>query len=174
MPAVVGVAAVIGIATADASNTRTVVRSVNSHVGRIIVVGSNRHTLYGFTRDHRGKSACYGRCTKVWVPLWAKGKVVAAAHSQVNGRKLGRIRRRNGSYQVTYYSQPLYLYTGDKRPGQTNGHYLYQFGGSWYAIDVNGTQAPPPCYSRRQGGRSGLRTGPASAGRPGGTLPCSP
>ena len=166
LPAIVGLAAVIGIATADASTTKTVVGSHGSAEGRIIVAGSNHHTLYAFTSDSRTKSRCYGRCSKVWVPLWAKGKIVAAAHSHVNGSKLGKIRRKNGAYQVTYYDQPLYTYTKDHKPGQTNGHYQLQFGGTWYAIDYNGTQAPPPCYAprRKPSGavRAGPRTGPSS------------
>ena len=146
LPAVACLAAVIGIATADASTTKTAVDSANSQVGRIIVAAKNRHTLYAFTSDSRTKSRCYGHCSKVWVPLWAKGKIVAASGSHLNAHKLGKIRRKNGSKQVTYYGQPLYLYTGEHKPVQLKGHEKYQFGGSWYAVDVNGSAAPPRGY----------------------------
>jgi predicted lipoprotein with Yx(FWY)xxD motif len=131
---------------ASATTSRTAVGSRSTNLGQIIVAGSNQHTLYGFTKDGRDKSACYGRCTKRWIPLWAKGRIVAVRGSHVNGKKLGKFRRRSGSWQVTYYGQPLYRYTGDTKPGQTKGHYKYQFGGSWYAIDDNGSPAPPPDY----------------------------
>jgi predicted lipoprotein with Yx(FWY)xxD motif len=136
----------VGLTTASATTSRTAVGSQNSKLGRIIVAGSNHHTLYGFTRDTKNKSVCYKTCIKTWIPLWAKGQVVAVRGSRLNRRKLGKFQRKSGSWQVTYYGQPLYLYKGDTKPGQTKGHYKYQFGGSWYAIDVNGSQAPPPGY----------------------------
>ena len=144
--ALICAAALIGITTASATTSKTSVASVNSRVGRIIVAGSNHHTLYGFTKDSKTKSACYGTCSKTWVPMWAKGTIVAASGSHLNAHKLGKIKRKSGSYQVTYYGQPLYTYTGDHKSGQINGHEKYQFGGSWYAIDVNGAAAPPPGY----------------------------
>ena len=163
--AVLGALALVAIGTADASTTRTVIKSSSAAgLGRIIVAGSNRHTLYGFSNDPRNKSTCYRRCSKVWIPLWAKGKIVAAKGSGVNGRKLGKIRRRNGSYQVTYYRQPLYLYTRDRKPGVANGHYQYQFGNSWYAIDINGSPAPPPCYGRRRPAPHPARTATTRGG----------
>ncbi|MFL5823070.1 MAG: hypothetical protein ACJ764_06480 [Solirubrobacteraceae bacterium] len=145
--ALICAAGLIGITTASATTTtKTAVGSLNTKLGRIIVAGSNHHTLYGFANDHNGKSACYNACSRTWVPLWAKGRLVAQAHSQVNARKLGKIRRKSGSYQVTYYGHPLYTYKGDTKPGQTKGHFKYQYGGGWYAIDINGSQAPPPSY----------------------------
>jgi predicted lipoprotein with Yx(FWY)xxD motif len=143
---VVCAAGLIGITTASATSSKTAVGSRKTNLGRIIVAASNDHTLYGFTKDSKDKSTCYTKCSKTWIPLWAKGQVVAVKGSKVNGRHLGKFRRKSGSWQVTYYGQPLYLYTGDKRAGQHKGHYKYMFGGSWYAIDVNGSQAPPPGY----------------------------
>ena len=145
--ALICAAALIGITTASASTSKTVVASVNSRVGKIIAAGINHHTLYAFSRDSKTKSACYGTCSKTWIPMWAKGKIEAASGSGVNGKKLGKIRRKSGSYQVTYYGQPLYTYTGDHKAKDINGHQKYQFKGSWYAIlAYGGTQAPPPGY----------------------------
>jgi predicted lipoprotein with Yx(FWY)xxD motif len=144
--ALVCAAGLIGLTTASATSSKTAVRSRITNLGRIIVADSNQHTLYGFGNDGKNKSKCYGKCSRTFVPLWAKGKIVAVKGSRVNAKKLGKFRRRSGSWQVTYYGQPLYLYTGDTRAGQHRAHYRYHFGGSWYAIDINGSPAPPPGY----------------------------
>ena len=112
-------------------------------MGQIIVAGSNQHTLYGFGNDSRNKSACYGRCSRTWIPLWAKGQIVAVKGSHVNGKKLGKFRRKSGSYQVTYYGQPLYTYKGDTKPGQIRCHKYLQ---GWHPILIIGSPAPPCGY----------------------------
>jgi predicted lipoprotein with Yx(FWY)xxD motif len=56
----------------------------------------------------------------------------------VNGRRLGTRRLSNGQHQVTYYGQPLYLYRGDRRPGQTNGEQRTTSRGAWFVIATNG------------------------------------
>jgi predicted lipoprotein with Yx(FWY)xxD motif len=146
-------AGLIGLTTASATSSKTAVGSRNTSLGRIIVAASNHHTLYGFTKDGKSKSACYRKCSRTWVPLWAKGRVVAVKGSHVNGKELGKFRRKSGSWQVTYYGQPLYLHKCETRAGQIEGHDQYQFGGTWYAIDYNGSQAPPCGYARD--GRAG-------------------
>ena len=146
LAAVVCAVALVGIATAEASTTKTVVAASNSLVGQIIVAGKNHHTLYGFTKDTPKKSGCYGRCSRTFVPLWAKGKIVAAAHSHINAKHLGKIRRKNGSYQVTYYGQPLYTYKAETKPHQLKSHLKQHFGGEWYAILAVGSPAPPQHY----------------------------
>ena len=44
-----------------------------------------------------------------------------------------------GSSQVTYAGHPLYWFSGDTKPGDTNGEGLDDFGGEWYAISPAGT-----------------------------------
>ena len=43
--------------------------------------------------------------------------------------QLGTSRRTDGSEQVTYAGHPLYRFTADTKPGQTNGEGLEEFGG---------------------------------------------
>ena len=101
--------------------------------------------LYGFSRDN-GKSTCYGRCEKTWLPLIAHGKLVAAPGSQVKQKELGTVRRKNGQLQVAYSHQPVYRYKLDTKPGDTNGSNKYQFGGSWELLGANGSTLPPAGY----------------------------
>ena len=47
--------------------------------------------------------------------------------------RLGVITRPNGVKQVTLNGYPLYLYAGDKAPGQDGGNGI---GGSWHVIKI--------------------------------------
>jgi len=67
--------------------------------------------------------------------------------------------RSDGSTQVTYAGHPLYTYTADASPGDTNGNGINEFGAVWYAVQPNGSQAPA---SASAGG--GSTTGGSSGG----------
>ncbi len=95
-----------------------------THLGKILVSGANGHTLYLFTQDGKNKSSCTGQCAQVWPPLLVTGK--PRAGNGVSAAKLGEIKRGAG-HQVTYAGHPLYLFTSDTAPGQTNGEGVAAF-----------------------------------------------
>jgi predicted lipoprotein with Yx(FWY)xxD motif len=97
-----------------------------------VLASSRGLTLYYYSEDkpHRGTSACTGVCATAWPPLAAP--VRAPAGARLPGR-LGVITRPNGVKQVTLNGYPLYLYTGDKAPGQAKGNGV---GGSWHVIKI--------------------------------------
>jgi predicted lipoprotein with Yx(FWY)xxD motif len=144
--AVAAVAAVPAVAIANtprkAPNKPVTVVSTG-HVQRgTVLVDSRGRTLYLFTKDH-GSSTCYGPCAVVWPPLLAKGTLVAKQGSAVKQNLLGKVRRRNGTFQVTYNHHPLYLYSGDKRRGDMRGQGLKKFGGKWYVVGKGGNALKP-------------------------------
>ncbi len=61
--------------------------------------------------------------------------------------------RSDGAKQVTYNGHPLYLFKGDKSPGDANGQGLNAFGGYWYALTPGGDQVSSQPSS--SGGGSG-------------------
>lgn len=128
-----------GGATADqqSGSTGSGVVSVddNSQLGQILV-DADGNTLYLFEKDKGGKSACYGACASVWPPYETKGKPKAEGDAQ--SAQLGTTERSDGSTQVTYAGFPLYLYVGDKSPGDTKGNDFEQFGAEWYALTPSG------------------------------------
>ncbi len=66
------------------------------------------------TDSHRGrsKSACNGTCAAVyWPPVLTSGRPVAGPG--VDRHALGTIVRSDGTHQVTYKGQPLYMFYGD-------------------------------------------------------------
>ena len=101
-------------------------------IGTVLVAGNNGMTLYTFAKDtaDSGKSACaVGGCLTKWPALTVANAALAVGGSGVTG-KLGTITRDdNGQIQVTYKGLPLYFFSGDKAPGDSNGVYT-----NWAAV----------------------------------------
>ena len=109
----------------------------NESLGNILVNSKGR-TVYMFTRDSGTMSECSGACAVNWPPLRATGKPTIG--SGANASLISTTSRSGGAKQVTYNGHPLYLFKGDKSPGDTNGQGLNAFGGSWYALSPAGDQ----------------------------------
>jgi predicted lipoprotein with Yx(FWY)xxD motif len=103
-----------------------------THLGRVLV-DRRGHTLYLFTRDTRGRSACTGSCTRVWPPVLVAARPLAGPG--VSAAKLGTLRRGNDALQVEYAGHPLYALTADTGPGQTSGQ---GFEGAWFVVSPAG------------------------------------
>ncbi len=104
----------------------------------MILTANNGFTLYQFSRDTRNKDNCFKNleCRSVWPAVTTKAKPVAA--KGVSARLLGTIKLPNGSLQVTYAGHPLYRYSGDIGPRQTDYIGVTASGGTWYAVDAKG------------------------------------
>jgi len=108
-------------------------RQVGSY-GRVLVDGSGL-PLYYFTRDKGTSSRCYGACAAAWPVTLAKGTPVA--RGGVKRGLLGRQRRSDGRFQVTYAGHALYTYVSDS-PGVALCHDVREFGGDWLLIRASG------------------------------------
>jgi predicted lipoprotein with Yx(FWY)xxD motif len=127
-----------GAPTAATTATRVSAATVgvrHTSLGRVIVNSKGR-TLYLFEKDTSRRSACSGQCAQFWPPLLTHGAPVA--HPGVKQSLLGKIRRADGSQQVTYAGHPLYRYIGDSKPGQTNGEGSQEFGAGWDVLSSSG------------------------------------
>ena len=117
----------------------------NESLGEILVDSRGR-TLYLFRRDSGTKSACAGACAIEWPPLRATGKPTVGSGAAASS--VATSARSDGKPQVTYNGHPLYLFSGDQKPGDTNGEGVNAFGGLWYALSSAGNQtvgsAPTP------------------------------
>ena len=112
--------------------------TVSAHASRYgtVLFDGRGFALYAFTKDPRGKSVCSGDCAKAWPPYLVHGRPAATAGAQA--KLLGITRRSDGTAQATYAGRPLYYYVGDRKPGQTNGQGLNQFGAKWYVLSPSG------------------------------------
>jgi predicted lipoprotein with Yx(FWY)xxD motif/plastocyanin len=136
--------------SADQASGNAVVKVAKTKLGATLVDARGR-TLYLLTADSRakGKSVCYAACAKAWPPLLTKG--TAKAGPGAKAALLGVASRTDGTKQVTYKGNRLYLFVKDTAAGKTTGQKLTGFGGpfctaslatkpcTWYAVSPKGT-----------------------------------
>jgi predicted lipoprotein with Yx(FWY)xxD motif len=121
--------------TTDPSLTLTV---QHSPAGPILATGGGA-TLYDFSPDSRGRSACLNDgCVFQWPPLLANGPVRVG--KGVDPALVGTLRRPGGATQLSYGGHPLYTYRMDVTPGVVMGQAIDQNGGLWYVLDRTGRQ----------------------------------
>ncbi len=107
-----------------------------SPVGKILVDKKGR-TVYVFMADKKGVSNCTGQCLVFWPAVVAPKKLPKSLPG-ITG-KLGVITRTdNGVRQLTVNGLPVYLFAGDKAPGQINGQGSNGGGALWWVVGPNG------------------------------------
>jgi predicted lipoprotein with Yx(FWY)xxD motif len=134
---VASTAASLALAGGDSTKRGTMVDVAKSGLGRILV-DSKGITLYDFVKDKGTTSACYGACAALWPPLLTQHKPIAGPG--VKASLLGTTKRKDGKLEVTYGGHPLYYFVTDRRPGQTTGQGVNQFGGPWWVITSAGKE----------------------------------
>jgi predicted lipoprotein with Yx(FWY)xxD motif len=97
-----------------------------------VLVDADGMTLYLFTNDAGGESACYDQCAATWPALVAE---TPTAGEGADTELLGTTARDDGTTQVTYNGHPLYYFANDAAPGDTNGQGV---GDVWFAVDASG------------------------------------
>ncbi|WP_156254234.1 hypothetical protein [Pseudactinotalea terrae] len=116
--------------TDSAPGEATMLGVASSDVGDIVVDGTGM-TLYMFTQDSEGMSACSGDCLAAWPPLEGE----PSAGEGVDESLLGSIERDDGSTQATYGGWPLYYFAQDAQPGDLTGQGVNEV---WYALSPAG------------------------------------
>jgi predicted lipoprotein with Yx(FWY)xxD motif len=104
-----------------------------------VVVNGAGLTLYRFDDDtaNPSKSTCNGDCAKKWPPVTiAKGGKIFVAG--VKKSAVGVVKRDDGRLQVTVGGWPVYRFSGDTLPGDTNGQGV---GGTWFGVTPDGQKA---------------------------------
>jgi len=121
---------------AVADGTAAVVATASTELGTILVDGTKR-TVYEFANDTGSTSTCDGGCASIWPPVVAPDTVPASLPG-VSGH-LGSTTRPDGSEQLTIAGHPVYTYSGDDAPGDTNGQDLQLNGGVWNVVSPAGS-----------------------------------
>ncbi len=108
-----------------------------------ILTNAKGMTLYYFTPDTATTSACTGGCATTWPPLQFQGSGTPTSTTSLPGT-LSAASDGNGT-QVEYNGHPLYIFSGDTAPGQTNGEGIL---GKWFvassSLSASGTQQTAP------------------------------
>jgi predicted lipoprotein with Yx(FWY)xxD motif len=115
------------------AGSQAAVTTAQSSLGQTLVDAEGR-TLYAFTKDKGGKSNCYGDCEATWPAVTIQG--TPSAGDGVDASLLATTDRKDGSAQITYKGMPLYHFSGDQQPGDTNGQGV---GGVWFAVTPDGS-----------------------------------
>jgi predicted lipoprotein with Yx(FWY)xxD motif len=102
----------------------------STDLGDILQDGEGR-TLYLFNPDAQGDSTCYDDCADAWPALVEE----VSAGDGVDASLMGTTTRTDGAVQVTYNGWPLYYFSGDAAPGDTNGQALNDV---WWVVDATG------------------------------------
>jgi predicted lipoprotein with Yx(FWY)xxD motif len=142
-----------GAPASPSSGPAAALKTESTRVG-MVLASSGGLTLYYYAEDKpgSGKSVCTGGCATAWPPLAAPVKAPAGVHLP---GPLGMITRPGGVKQVTINGFPVYLYAGDKAPGQDTGNGVE---GSWHAIKI------PSAAAAATGRAAALKTETTRAG----------
>jgi len=91
-----------------------------------VLVNGAGMTIYTFDKDvpGSGRSNCNDRCAKMWPPVPLTVEWIESPYSIVT--------RDDGTKQLAYKGRPLYLFSGDARPGDRKGDKMY---GVWRVVD---------------------------------------
>jgi predicted lipoprotein with Yx(FWY)xxD motif len=125
-------------ATSTSVTSSASVKTATATVGgasKTILIDGQGKTLYYFDSDSAAQAACTGSCTQTWPPLLSSSGSVQGPSGLPSS--LVVVSDGNGK-QVEYNGHPLYTYSGDTAPGQTNGDGVL---GKWHvatpSIPVN-------------------------------------
>jgi predicted lipoprotein with Yx(FWY)xxD motif len=107
-------------------------------LGKILVSSSGR-TLYMFAPDKDRKVTCVSSaCVSAWPPLFLPAGAKPKATGGAKQSLLSSVKDPKGGRVITYKGWPLYLFAGDRKPGQAIGQDLNVTGGFWYVISYTG------------------------------------
>lgn len=121
-------------ATTTAAASGGAIGTAKTGLGTVLVNSEGR-TLYHFTKDTATTIACTGNCAVTWPPVAVPAGQKAEAGSGVTGT-VSTVMRPDGSQQAAINGQPLYMYSGDTKAGDTHGQGV---GGVWFALSASGS-----------------------------------
>ncbi|MBC6463677.1 hypothetical protein [Actinomadura sp. HBU206391] len=111
--------------------------AANSRLGNIVVDGEGR-TLYRFDEDTASPSSsnCENACATAWPPVFVGEKI--AVRKGLDSSLVGKVKRADGSFQVTLGGWPLYRFAKDTKAGDTKGQGV---SGTWFVSAPTGKKA---------------------------------
>ncbi|MGH8933818.1 MAG: COG4315 family predicted lipoprotein [Egibacteraceae bacterium] len=134
--------------TEQATTSSASVQVADSSLGQILT-NAEGFTLYAFDNDEdQPQSTCEDACATTWPPLLVGESNVTS--DGIDQALIDLSPRKDGTVQVRANSWPLYTFSGDQAPGDTNGQ---GSGGVWHVVGTDGkpireaAAASPSSYS---------------------------
>ncbi len=128
----------VACAAASWAQGTTTIKVAKAADGTGYLTDSKGMTLYYYTKDADGQSACYGGCAAAWPVFYAPTVTIPAG---LDAGDFGTITRTDGTKQTTYYGWPLYYWARDKKPGDETGEGVgkvwYVLKAPWYSVTVS-------------------------------------
>src|SRR6266516_293550 len=121
--------------TTGGSNSSAVIQTATVTVkgqSETVLINAQGLTLYYFTADSATQSAVSGNLAQIWHAQLFTGSGGPTSSTSLPG-KLSVQTDVNGN-QVEYNGHPLYTFSGDTAPGQTNGEGIT---GMWFVAAPN-------------------------------------
>lgn len=120
-----------------------------------VLTGPSGNTMYVLVNGQGSPVPCTGSCLSAWPSVTITG--TAAAGSGVTATL--STTSASGGTQLTVNNDPVYYFSGDAQPGQTNGEGIASFGGTWYALQPSGQLLK----SSQKSSSSGSTSAPATS-----------
>lgn len=117
-------------ATTLGAQSATTIQVQSSAKGVSYLTDASGMTLYYFTKDANGQSACSGNCANAW-PVFYEDTLTVP--DSLSASDFGTITRADGAKQTTYKGWPLYYWFKDKKAGDMSGEGV---GKEWYVLTV--------------------------------------
>ena len=103
---------VVSAAAAFASDAPVVTGQLGDET--YLMTADTKMTLYTFDKDKKNTSNCYDDCAANWPPVLSEeGASLPKGYSVID--------RNDGTKQIAYKGQPLYLWVKDQNPGDMTG-----------------------------------------------------
>ena len=125
-----------GSSATTAAAAGVTINSAQTALGSVLVNSEGR-TLYHFAKDTATASNCNAGCSSTWPPVTVPSGQQPKAGTGVTGT-FTVIMRADGTQQAVFNGQPLYIYSGDSKAGDTNGEGI---GGVWHVVKASGAAA---------------------------------
>lgn len=145
-----------------APSVKTGEATVNGHQETVLVNSAGR-TLYILTGSTTAHLECTGSCTSAWPPLLLKGKAPTTADG-ISGVAVAATA--DGPIAV-FHGHPLFLYTGDQKPGEANGEGIQMGPGEVWDVATPSLSAQAPTTSAKRGGSGSSSSNTSGSGSSG-------
>jgi predicted lipoprotein with Yx(FWY)xxD motif len=113
------------------------------HQGNAILT-ANGVTVYAWDGDSTRVSNCSGSCAQTWPPVTSPADK-PFRYQGINGnpilRQPGQPPSDSNPLQAAVNEFPLYTFSGDVNPGDTNGNCVSSFGAQWHTLDQGGRKS---------------------------------